>query len=103
MNCTIVEADDGLTALVAIQTNVNQFDCILLDSVMTEMHGPEAARKMRNELGFRKPIISVTGNTLPEDIDYLLQCGVDRVLTKPISREKLFESMRQLKVFDLSR
>ena len=76
------------------------FDCILLDSVMTEMHGPETAKKMRSEIGFLKPIIAVTGNTLPEDVGYLLQCGVDKVLTKPISKEKLFESMRQLKVFE---
>ena len=67
---------------------------------MTEMHGPEAAKKIRSEIGFLKPIIAVTGNTLPEDVGYLLQCGVDKVLTKPISKEKLFESMRQLKVFE---
>lgn len=83
---------------MAIQNNMDQFDCILLDSVMTDMHGPETAMKIRTELGFNKPIIAVTGNTLQEDIDHLLQCGVDKVLTKPISRENLFESMRQLKV-----
>ena len=94
------EADDGLTALAAMRKSSRPFDCVLLDSVMTEMHGPEAARKMRTEVGFRNPIIALTGNTLPEDIDYLMQCGVDLVLTKPISRDKLFESMLQLKVFD---
>jgi len=99
VRCSIVEADDGTTAIAAMETAAKPFDCVFLDSVMVDMHGPEAARKMRSELEYRGPIISVTGNSLPEDIDFLLQCGVDIVLTKPTSKAKLLEAMRKLKVF----
>ena len=72
VRCSIVEADDGTTAIAAMETAAKPFDCVFLDSVMVDMHGPEAARKMRSELEYRGPIISVTGNSLPEDIDFLL-------------------------------
>ena len=36
-------------------------------------------------------IIDITGNALPEDIDMFIECGADRVIVKPISRDKLQE------------
>lgn len=93
-----MEADDGVTAIALMRSQAHAFDCIFLDSVMTEMHGPEAAILMRGELGYSGPIISMTGNSLPEDIDHLLSCGVDIVLTKPVSKGKLLEAMRKLNV-----
>ena len=99
MICHHAARTSGTTAIAAMETAAKPFDCVFLDSVMVDMHGPEAARKMRSELEYRGPIISVTGNSLPEDIDFLLQCGVDIVLTKPTSKAKLLEAMRKLKVF----
>lgn len=98
LNCLVVEADDGVTALSAMRNSSKPFDCVFLDSVMTEMHGPETAKQMRTELGYTNPIISVTGNTLPEDVGLLLTCGVDIVLTKPVAKSKLLESMKKLNV-----
>eukprot|EP01035_Chromulina_nebulosa_P069568 gene69568-biopygen41157 len=62
---------------------------ILMDFIMTSMHGPEAARIMREDLSYRGPIIGLTGNALPEDIDLFVSGGANQVVTKPLSRAKL--------------
>lgn len=48
------------------------------------MNGPDTARTLRAE-GYFTPIIGVTGNVLPEDQQYFLCSGANRVLRKPLS------------------
>lgn len=98
----LAEAEDGVEAVEAVRQAERPFDCILLDSIMVQMHGPEAASIMRSELIFTNPIISVTGNALQEDIDHLLRSGVDRVLTKPVSRQQLIDTLCQYKVLEMA-
>lgn len=81
------EADDGDTAVAAVEARMHEkqsFDVILLDNEMPRMKGTDAARKMR-ELGFCGIILGVTGNTLTSDIEEFRACGVDRVLSKPLT------------------
>jgi CheY-like chemotaxis protein len=55
-----------------------------MDYEMPRMNGPDAASTLRAE-GVFTPIIVVTGNVLPEDQQYFLHCGANRVLRKPLS------------------
>ena len=51
-NCTIVEADDGRTALDVMRSEMEAgrtIQLVLMDFIMVHMNGPEAAQKMRAE------------------------------------------------------
>lgn len=60
------------------------YDCILLDYEMPVMNGPEAACELR-AAGCKSCLIGVTGNILPKDVEYFMQCGVAQVFGKPVS------------------
>eukprot|EP01036_Dinobryon_divergens_P022066 gene22066-30300_t len=57
-----------------------------------------AAAYMRNELGYTGTIIGVTGNALPDDIAKYISCGVNEVITKPLTREKLIGTLARYPV-----
>lgn len=66
------------------------FDAILLDIVMPEMRGDEACRKIRDLLKENcPPLIAVTANALPEDVEGYMAAGFKSVVAKPINPEKL--------------
>ena len=67
------------------------YDLVLMDSEMPVMNGPTATKIIRS-LGFNDLVIfGVTGNVLPEDIEMFLNHGVDAVLGKPLTVEKMWE------------
>ena len=86
-----VEAVDGLDALSKWQeaeTAGQPVHVILMDYQMPNMDGPSATRELR-QLGYTGLVIGVTGNALPQDKKYFLECGADRVLIKPVDRNCL--------------
>ena len=95
-NCAIVEADDGRTALDVMRSEMEAgrtIQLVLMDFIMVHMNGPEAAQKMRAELGYKGVVIGVTGNALPEDLIYFKDHGANEVITKPITYTKLIDAM----------
>ena len=89
------EASDGLEAVEKVKDslrNYTPYDIILMDFVMPHMDGPTATGKIR-ALGFEGIIIGVTGNALPEDIRIFMANGADRVLSKPLELNILFEAI----------
>ena len=112
---TTEEAEDGAEAVRMVQASINKnnennddiengqmmvrtFDLILCDSVMPNMAGPEAVQRIR-AMGFSNPILGVTGNTLPEQIEDFIAHGVNDVLSKPVKLNVLKEELaRHLKV-----
>jgi len=95
--CSILEADDGSTALDVMRSEMaadRAIDFVLMDYVMIRMNGPEAVQKMRAELGYRGVVIGITGNALPEDLETFRQLGANIVLTKPLTNAKLIDAMR---------
>lgn len=38
-------------------------------------------------------ILGITGNALPEDIDFFVSSGANQVVTKPLSRSKLIDAL----------
>ena len=78
-------AEDGLMCLrLVAQTSVEEaFDVIVMDDLMPNMTGGEAARILR-ERGYKGFICGVTGNTTLGDILAYETNGANTVLPKPL-------------------
>ena len=63
---------------------------------MPNMTGPEATQAIR-ELGYKKPIFGVTGNTLPKDVEDFIKHGADEVISKPLKVNVLRETLSRYK------
>ena len=113
LKCTTEEAEDGAMAVSMVSAIINSdsnqidddentesvhvykpplYDFILCDSVMPVMDGPSAVQKIR-AMGYGKPIIGVTGNTLPEQIKDFIAHGADEIVTKPVKLAILKETI----------
>ena len=95
-DCTILEVDIGLTALEVLRIemlNERKIDVILIDYMMTNLNGPEAVKKMREEMGFAGMVVGVTGNALPDDLAYFKAHGANCVITKPLTNAKLMKAV----------
>ncbi|KAL6523199.1 hypothetical protein OROGR_016802 [Orobanche gracilis] len=77
------------------------FDCILMDCQMPIMNGVEATIRIREAeqvYGVRRiPIMALTAHDKGEEIDNMVQAGVDGYLTKPLTKKKLLEAVPQQK------
>ena len=90
------QAEDGQQAIdmyCALQNKEEPVDIIVMDYEMPVMNGPPATKKLR-ELGCNCLIVGVTGNLLPEDVDYFKAQGADAVLGKPLNIKR-FEEILQ--------
>ena len=86
------EALDTLTA--------SAFDIVLMDVQMPEMDGLTAIRLLRdyeatNGLG-RTPVIALTANAMPDDVDRSLEAGADLHLPKPIRPAELLDAINHV-------
>lgn len=85
------QAEDGSVAVEMVleaERKGEPFDLVLMDYEMPTMTGPEAARKIRNH-GMDVFIVGVTGNLMPEDVDYFQECGAGAILSKPFRMSEL--------------
>jgi CheY-like chemotaxis protein len=91
---TVEEAEDGPAALAAI-TRLPLPDVVLMDQSMPGMDGNTVARRIRALPGPAGlvPIVAVTANALPEDIDASLDAGMDGHVTKPIELKLLLAAI----------
>jgi len=88
------QAEDGQQAVElyrALQGKGELVDIIVMDYEMHVMNGPTATKTLR-DLGCTCLIVGVTGNLLPEDVNYFKTQGADAVLGKPLNM-KLFEEV----------
>ena len=67
-------------------------DIILMDVHMPEMDGLEATRRLRQS-GYRGPIYALTASCLDEELRACLEAGMNEVLSKPVDRRTLVESL----------
>ena len=56
------------------------------------MDGPSATEAIRG-LGYRGPVIGVTGNAMQHDIDHFLLKGANRVMIKPVDITALLKEI----------
>ncbi len=94
-----VLAGTGEDALTILQSDTN-FDIILMDIEMPGISGVETTQRIRGELGLPSqafPIIALTGNTHPDDIQNYLNVGMNGFLAKPINAESLHAILDEIK------
>ena len=74
-----------------------KFAAILMDMQMPVMDGIEATKKIReHESGMRVPIIALTANVMPGDLERCLMVGMDDFLSKPFNKSDLARKLAQL-------
>ncbi len=84
-------AENGVIALEKLKRNV--YDLILMDIQMPEMDGHEATRKARQELAIRTPILAMTAQATPAEIEACMHSGMNDYISKPFQEEVLFSKI----------
>lgn len=92
---TLASATNGLEAL-AVAAEFRP-DLVLMDILMPELSGLEAARAMRADavLG-GTPLIALTALAFEADRRQAIASGFDAVITKPFGRRQLLEAIARL-------
>jgi len=87
-------ANNGQEA-IDLLAQQDDFELILMDTMMPVMDGNQATRKIRKMKNYTNiPIIALTAKTMPEDRENALQAGASEYLTKPLDLDKLLSIMR---------
>jgi CheY-like chemotaxis protein len=84
-------ADDGDTGVAAMRQAMKRgdnFQVVFIDLKMKKMHGPEAIRIMRQELGYSNLIVVLTGSRVGE-LESAAELLADYMMEKPISQAHL--------------
>lgn len=91
----ITEAVDGQEAL---DSHMETFDLVLMDINMPRLGGIEATRIFRETEaeGHHVPIVALTADAMPEQIEACLAAGMDAHLSKPIIMDKLIDTVTSL-------
>ncbi len=93
LGCEIDSVFDGPSAITASQNA--EYDIILMDIRMQGMDGVEASKAIR-ELGgnlAKIPIIALTANVVPTQIDSYFDAGMNDVVEKSASRKELLRTL----------
>lgn len=93
----VIEAETGHRALDLLQSGTLP-DVILMDVNMPGLNGIETTRAIRALGGPAAaiPVVAVTANNAPAVLDAAREAGVRAVLTKPIDRDLLAQTLHQL-------
>lgn len=86
-------ANDGAAALAMIRET--PYDLVLIDMQMPRMNGIEATRRIRKSEGPESalPIIAMTANVLPEQMESFRRAGGDDCLAKPFRKSNLINKV----------
>ncbi|WP_332764282.1 hybrid sensor histidine kinase/response regulator [Phenylobacterium sp.] len=93
----VVSVEDGAQAVQAWRGGA--FDLVLMDLRMPIMDGLDAIRAIRRAEGAglpRAPIIVISANTSPGDLEASKAAGADRHIAKPVRAEALFEAISEV-------
>ncbi len=96
LGCSCRVATNGVEAVAAWQEG--PWDLILMDCSMPEMDGFQATATIRSleaETARHIPIIAMTANTQPADVEMCLAAGMDDHLPKPLTLEALAERLER--------
>lgn len=80
----------AMTAQEAMQA-VEEYQpiCALLDLGLPDLDGCELSRRLRERYGADLVLIAVTGRSGQQEHDEAMAAGIDHVLSKPLSLERL--------------
>ncbi|MDI6749064.1 MAG: ATP-binding protein [Rhodocyclaceae bacterium] len=90
----VTSVADGRSAVEAWQNG--HFDLVLMDCMMPEMDGYQAAREIRRleaERGGHTPIVALTASVLEADRERCFAAGMDDFLPKPVTRAALEDKL----------
>jgi CheY-like chemotaxis protein/two-component sensor histidine kinase len=90
-------AENGQIALEMVQAA--EYDLVLMDVKMPVMDGYTAARLIRTLPGAyyaQLPILALTANAIPEQVQLCLEAGMNDCVTKPLEIEVLLDKIRLL-------
>jgi CheY-like chemotaxis protein len=72
-------------------------DLILLDIQLPEMDGYEVLRRLRQHDATREiPVIAVSANAMPGDVEQGLAAGFAHYVTKPLEMRRLSAAVKQV-------
>lgn len=95
---TVEFAVNGEQALEILSAN-EHFDTVLMDINMPVMDGHEATREIRKLSTLKTlPIIAMTANVSPEDINKCLEAGMNAHTPKPLDEDLLIDTILKLLV-----
>ncbi|MDR3536860.1 MAG: ATP-binding protein [Acetobacteraceae bacterium] len=85
--------DNGREAVEAVAALI--YDVVCMDMRMPEMDGLQATRLIRTGGGATAgvPIIALTANAFPEDVQACLDAGMNGFLSKPVRRDDLLAAL----------
>lgn len=91
----ILEAEDGVMALEMIAEQLPEV--VVLDVMMPHLDGITVCETLRKQAETAAlPIILLSARTAPDAIRRGLQAGANRYLGKPVSREELIRTIREV-------
>jgi two-component system, NarL family, capsular synthesis sensor histidine kinase RcsC len=92
---TVDPAEDGVAALRL--WHEGRYDIVLTDINMPNMNGYALTEQLRSR-GAKVPVIAVTAAALTSEKAHCKQAGIDDLLLKPLSLERLGEAMSRHRV-----
>jgi len=93
-SCPVTEVATAADALKLLEAPEESFDAIVLDAALSDMHGMELGRKIRqrSELATTR-LVLMTALGSRGDAAILEEIGFDAYLTKPIRRSQLHDCL----------
>ncbi|WP_320533953.1 response regulator [Robbsia andropogonis] len=83
-------AEGGLSGVRLATHHDSEFEVILMDIQMPDIDGFEATRRIRShQFGANVPIIAMTANNAPSDVEASIAAGMDAHIGKPIDIEEV--------------
>ena len=100
IKCSV--ANDGLEAILSLQTKSPVPDLIFLDLNMPKMNGYQCLAQIKKEMMFKEiPVVIYTTSRIESDRDRTLKMGASYFLTKPSDFSKLIEELTRILKLEL--
>jgi len=92
LGCHVVMANNGKEAMQLLD---DTFDVILMDIQMPEMDGIKACELIKERRPYL-PVIALTANVRPVDIEKYMATGFDDVIDKPLKKRNLNAKLKEI-------
>lgn len=87
-----ITANDGAEAVSLAKSE--QPELVLMDIQMPKLDGFDALKRLRSSTETTSiPVVAVTGNVMPHDLDRITQSGFDSIIYKPYKIDELLTAI----------